>query len=518
MKSWKSVKTSSFVLETTSSGGIPQSPAREQMFNTWFLMKALPAFALLAFGGSAGAASVPKCRALFVAPGVSSSPLFNGGSILQLELQGDFNKVYKAAQGVAGDPAPKTDASFYAPAVLKDLTHPERSLTAQIRGRGMSSLYEGEASFPKLKVEIAKTEKLDGALFDNARNFRINTHVSTNPKKARTALGLLNSELSPWREGLAYELARRLGILAPATRLARIHYIDSVSKKDFTRNALLVETDKNIAERLQMPEAPEPDFRLNEKSGIDPVVGAKFHLFHKLIGNDDVNLRVNEEPVQGGDNYRVLFNASIFKAQDGQILPMVYDLDKATVVSGYETLSGDAFKNTEFKLLKPAQAIFVTKFLALRQKFTQAQLSAAIADFKARKQDLYAAVKNARVDEAGRTNATLHLDTFFANVDAPMALPVLATPYLQFYKDAAKSGSKLNPDPITEEAGTLRAGTPVQILGKENGLLKVAIIDINSDLASGESPVGYIEATAVVSPTLPDSFIGPVDQRDVISR
>jgi len=450
---------------------------------------------------------------------VSKSPLFAADTLVQLEIKSDFVKIRKAADGgfmeqVEG----KKDPKYYAPMALKDLANPNRTFSGQDRARGNSSLTEGEAQFPKLKIEIADSEDLKGTLFEGAKNFRINTHVNTNPKAKYTPMGRLNSEAVPWRENLAYQLAQTLGLPTPATRLARIHYIDVGSKKDFTRNAMLIETDKKIGERLGAQQIDLATFSQDEKTGLDPLAAAIYLAFHKLIGNDDVALRVNEPTVAANnDRYRPLFNAMIFEYPNKKRIPVVYDLDFSTFVTGFEQIQKNLYVNKNFKLLTHEESLFATRFSLLRQKLPQDALAKAIAFIKSRKDALYQTVKTASVDEDGRKNAQKHLDVFFSMVDTVMGYNVIAEEGVQFYTDTKKSDNLLLEDAVEGEAGTLRPGTPVMVLGQENGMLKIAIIDGNFYLKDFNKNVGYIEANTKISNVMPDKLTGLVDNRDILA-
>jgi hypothetical protein len=109
-----------------------------------------------------------------------------------------------------------------------------------------------------------------------------------------------------------------------------------------------------------------------------------------------------------------------------------------------------------------------------------------------------------------------HLDVFFKNVDKAMDFQVLASEGLRFYKGPDAQEDLLKENQITGEPGTLRPGTPIMVLGKEKGFLKVAIININYDLMDSKNSVGYIQDTALVQAFLPENLIAIVDGRDMI--
>jgi hypothetical protein len=446
----------------------------------------------------------------------SKSPLFNADSVVQLELTSDFMKIRKEADGSFDEMLEgKDDPRYYSPMTLKDLENPGRTFKGQDRARGNSSLVPTEAQFPKLKIEIADTEDLKGTLFQGARNFRINTHVNTNPKEKYTPNGRLNSEVVPWRENLAYQLAETLGLSTPARRLARIHYIDQGSKTEFTRNAMLIETDKKIGERIGATQIEEYIYSQDEKTGLDSLTAAIYLSFHKMIGNEDVDLRVNEKAIAGSDFYRPLYNAMVFEYPNKERTPVVYDLDFSSAVAGYELFKNGSFNNEHFNLLQRETSMFATRFAVLRQKLPHAAMVQAVAFIKSRKDRLYQTVNTAQVDEEGRKLAIKHLDNFFATVDAVMSYQVIAQTEVAFYENSNATGSRLRIEPFSEEEPYLRPGTPVIVLGKEKGLLKIAILDINSDLQDPAKHIGYIKENTKLSNVLLDDLTAIIDQRSL---
>jgi hypothetical protein len=446
----------------------------------------------------------------------SKSPLFNQDSVVQLELAADFVKIRKVADGgFWGQDDVSDDLKYFTEMVLRDPAHPDRVFKGLVRARGMSSLTEGEAEFPKLKLKIDDKEEIKGTLFQSSRNFRINTHLSTNPISERTGMGRVLGDNGPYREGLAYKVAEAIGIQTPATRLARIRYMDYGTNTNFTRSGLLIESSKKTAERLGGTEIFDYEQAEFETSNIDPVEGALFHIYQKLIGNDDYNMRVNEPARMTTESYRAIFNAMVIELPSKKRIPVVYDLDMSTFVGGYEVLNKDFPAAKEFKFTSFQQSTLALKFSALRQKFTRPQLEKAIAIIKSKKDLLYQTVQNNPVDKEGRQNAVLHLDTFFANIDMIMNLQVITQEGALIFADAQKKKNLLKDNQIMDEPGTLRPGTPVVVIGKEGKMLKVAILDSTYDLQDAKKTIGYIEATTKIGLTIPDDLIGVIDDRDM---
>lgn len=446
-------------------------------------------------------------------------PLFQSSDILNLELKADFQYAKKtaAADGAGMEGVDRSDPKYYTKGTLRDLANPNRTLGANVRARGMSSLWDGESEFPKLKVEIDETEKLDGTLFSGNRKFRINTHVTTEPKEKFTPMGRYQGEEGPFREALAYDFARILNLPTPGYRRARIQYTDEGSKQSFTRNALLLETDAKIAKRTQSKILRPYDFIADENSKIDPVQGAIFFLFHALIGNGDVGLKVHENILRMTPQYRPLFNSSVFEKANGERFPIVYDLDFSTIVRTHE---GDQAKYTipGFGLTDSASSFIALSLVNLRHRFTEAELQKAVAFVKTKKEALLQVTQTAPLDEAGRKSALLQIESFFGALDKVMNMKLVCAEEIRFYTDATLKKQKMSADILSEDGetpGTLRLGTPVRVLKAGKGVLQVEIIDIGGDLASGQSSQGFIKDKACISTQMPDKEIGKVDHRDL---
>jgi hypothetical protein len=276
---------------------------------------------------------------------------------------------------------------------------------------------------------------------------------------------------------------------------------------------MLIETDKKIAERLGATQIDEITYGQDEKTGMDPLTAAIYLSFHKMIGNEDVDLRVNEEAIVANDFYRSLYNAMVFEFPNKKRIPVVYDLDFATAIIGYELFKKGLFINEDFNLHHHENSMFATRFAVLRQKLPHTAMVQAVAFIKSRKDSLYQTVNGAQVDDEGRKLALKHLDTFFATVDTVMNYQVIAQKEVSFYEHSNQTGSRLKIEPFSEEESYLRPGTPVIVLGKKNGFLRVAILDINSDLQDSAKHIGYIKEDTKLSNVLPDDLTGIIDQR-----
>lgn len=89
----------------------------------------------------------------------------------------------------------------------------------------------------------------------------------------------------------------------------------------------------------------------SEKSHVNPLLGATVHLFQKLIGNDDYGLRVYEPPAGSYvSKIRPAYNVSLLKKSDGEILPVIADLDLSTLVYGVNHFKSEFKPIPDFRI------------------------------------------------------------------------------------------------------------------------------------------------------------------------
>lgn len=447
-------------------------------------------------------------RFLESAPPASKADVFRHDEPIELTLSADLTKVKKSNAGGNWTSEDRADEKFWSLATLTDENQPQNMLAAKVRGRGMSSADDSE--FPKLRLEIV--DETDGSAFKGAKNLRINTHVSTDPKTPLTEMGRLNDERSPYREALGYEMARAMGLPTPAFRRARINYHDRGTGKTFRRQALLLETDKKTAERYGAK--PDLDFPGGDRD-VNTRFAALYHLFHVLAGNEDVGLKLKGEAGMGTEKYRPLFNTTILE-KDGQIFPIVYDLDLSTLLAG---LTPERMKNAvapEFGLTKGSLAWTTSRLANLRARLSRADYETALKDLFQREPAIRAAIKKANVDEAGRALATEHLDLLKQAAQELEKIPMLQKEGVEIFADKTAKGSILAPMPASESAPTLAPGTPIKVLATEGEWIKVAVLDPKHHLAAFSERVGYVRKKDLVTGfDLPPALRGFTDERDM---
>ncbi len=456
----------------------------------------------------------------------SKSPLFSSTTPLQFNLNGPFEKAHQANAGGnwsgesrdCDEELPDAPNKYCFDATLAEASQPNHILPAKIRARGMSSATD--STFPKLRVYILKKDadnskiELEGTSFDEARSFRMNTHVSTDPKgREFTGMGRLNDERSPFREATAYEIAMTLGLPTPAIRRARVTYHDWELNQTFTRNALLIETNKKIGERFGAVE--DPDF-LEKSSPLNVRLSALFHMFHVLIGNADVGLKIKAESEMATMSYRPLFNTTIFKLPDGSEFPIVYDLDLAESLRGAMVRDPDSPMPKLFGIDDVKLAEVCTRLARVRARLNPSEYQQALEDVLSREDAIKATIKNSEVDEEARLINFQLLDFFKRSVVELKKFPMLLRNDVPFFKDAGLKDSLLKPMPNDGAVAFLRPGTTVKVLQEQGEVVKIAVMVINPrDFVDTYQVAGYVRKSDLqLGFDLPKDLQGFTDDRD----
>lgn len=433
---------------------------------------------------------------------------------IQFRLEADFKHVLELKQ--QDDGMGENPAQLYVSAKLIDMQN-HKTYSAQIKARGNSILTDPEVDFPKLKVEIEKEIDLTGSIFNGSRKFRMNTHISSQKTKdGRTTFGRLIGDNAPVREGLAYQIAKAMGLITPRVQLADVTYVDATQNKTEVHKALILETDGSLAKRYNGEEVIDfSEVQTDQRTAVAPQEGALFMMVHKLLGNEDFALRMYEPDTMQTEKNRHLWNTFLVKLPNGTYRPVVYDLDLATIVTGRNTAAGKNFISKEFGLDSPEKAYFAAKFSLLRQKHPHTELVRAANTIVEKQNLIRELIQNYPVDQAGKDLALAHLDRFVQLARPLLEISVIASLDARFYSKAnLKSKQKVGKiSSEDDQPFPLRPGTPVKILGEENGFYKVVIIDGDQDLASGQNAIGYIEKSVKIYKELPIELVGYIDER-----
>lgn len=438
------------------------------------------------------------------------APLFSESQPITLTLTAPFSQLKKLITS-AGDQA-QGDGDNPAAWAQGSLIYQDRHFEVKVRARGRTSIYLDDVDFPKLRVEVSKQENLSDTIFSGSAKMRVNTHLNNHPQSEYTKQGRLNGEKPVYREALAYEIANSLGLAIPGIRRATINYIEQEQK--LTRKALIVEANKSMSKRFQAKEVDEFEFSQQEKTRLEPTTAALFFLFHAMIGNEDVKLRVYEEPKPQTDFYRPIDNTFIFEKNKIEF-PVVYDLDLGSIITSLKPLNESAWKIPEFGLMTGLEGRLAYLLAALRGKLGLSEITEALQIIKSRTPQTKKVISDSLVDEEGRKLAQDHIAAFQKVAPRWLNWPIIVKKGIHFYE--SPTGKTLTKtDPITEEPCHLRIGTPVQIIEERGNWVKVAIIDFKMELQNSTQYIGWIEKEGI-GEEVPQYLLGIVEPRDLMS-
>ncbi|MDB6041256.1 MAG: hypothetical protein JWM99_5097 [Verrucomicrobiales bacterium] len=326
--------------------------------------------------------------------------VFSSREIVSWTLTGPFQKHFDLAY--AGTPDgifPPHRETTYFDATVKMGTF---QLPATVRVRGNSSLQE--CPFPKLKLKVSKENRV-GTPFSDAREIKIGTHCA---EGGRGNIGRLRDERAAYRETLAYETMGLLGFMTPRVRRAQIQYNDTTLTNEspivgwqVLRNGMILEDIEVLAERLGGSALSDVEVSALKDANFGEQLIDDLQLFHLLLGNWDYELSVDG---QG------LWNTDVIRLADGKLVPLAGDFDLASWVTEEVRLSaprdyrpdlGEVERQAQYEMEQFRSRAAAENFLTSSNRFA------------AKRPAIELLVKNASIDEAGRTNALRHLAAFF---------------------------------------------------------------------------------------------------------
>lgn len=326
--------------------------------------------------------------------------LFSSREIVSWTLTGPFQKHFDLAY--AGTPDgifPPHRATSYFDATVRMGTF---QLPVTIRVRGNSSLQE--CPFPKLKLKVSK-ENRTVTPFSDAREIKIGTHCA---EGGRGNIGRLRDERAAYRETLAYETMDLLGFMTPQVRRAQIQYNDTTSTNDspmvgwqVLRNGMILEDLEVLAERMSGSALSNDEVAALKDANFDQQLIGDLQLLHILLGNWDYALSVDG---QG------LWNTDVIRLAEGKLVPVAGDFDLASWVTEEVRLSaprdyrpdlGEVERQAQYEIEQFSSRVRPENFLTSSNRFA------------AKHPAIELLVKNASIDEVGRTNSLRHVAAFF---------------------------------------------------------------------------------------------------------
>lgn len=305
---------------------------------------------------------------------------FSSEEPLAFMLEADFKTPFRAAR--AGNP----DGIFPQPRVKDPFTGLLNSAQVEMKLRGNSSLQE--CSFPKLTIKskipmLAQDTQLP-------KKFKLGTHCGEDDANQQGTIGRLRNETAAWREALAYDLARGFGIETLRTRKVNVTYkILGTEPQTITRQGFILEHMDEFSKRMAGTSVDAETITKFEVGKFDFVAAQRIRYFHALLGNWDWTLETKNEKKSGSIR---LWNTEVYARANGELVPVPADFDLSSFVTG------DLSRSKETKLKATAKD------------------KALVEDLLTRKVALLKLIETAHIDETGRTNATAHVEAFYAKL------------------------------------------------------------------------------------------------------
>ena len=261
------------------------------------------------------------------------------------------------------------------------LTLNEQSWNIDLKARG--KYRRRICDFPPIKLEFKKDE-LDSAGFKKHNDYKLVTHCIEGPEGKEHI----------YREYLAYKL---LELLSPdlhfRTQLVKVKYIDSGSKKKFTRFGIIIEDEKTVAKRLDS-DVCDGCFSLP----IDSFYNENLHniaLFQYMIGNTDWSVTLSR-------NVKIL---NCDNTEKYYIVP--YDFDFSGLVN-----ASYAIPNSDFQLKSVRDRVY------LGLETSPEKLEETVKHYKDMKDELLTYIKKFKLlSSESRKDIKDYLESFYEMLD-----------------------------------------------------------------------------------------------------
>ncbi|MCX6131397.1 MAG: hypothetical protein NTX25_20335, partial [Proteobacteria bacterium] len=282
------------------------------------------------------------------------------------------------------------------------------SLSVELTVRGDASL--SVCAFPKLRMQIKKGEPDRDSPFYEDKTINIGTHCSDDDKISN--YGKLLGEHAVYREVLVYKLLNSLQIPGMQVRPGLTKYIDTNENRTIAqKQSFLLETPENLAQRLdyKLLKSKNDTWPRDYYKKIDRQQLANILMFNILIGNSDFEINLD-----GGDF--ITRNIILLEARDHSILPISYDFDLATMVSGRLRRIGSG-PDEQASYIIPDQAssyqdILNVGFVKLRQILKADELKDAIKYFKKKSNHIEEVLESFPLDNEGKQYIKIRFDAF----------------------------------------------------------------------------------------------------------
>ena len=284
---------------------------------------------------------------------------------------------------------------------------------AKFEIRGATSLEF--CRFPKLSFKVEK--ETFSASFGGVREFQVGTHCDPDPNKKDPAIRLFGTE-GLKREQLVYQLAQVLGVPTSRARLAKVVYKEIASQKELiTADALLIESHKDVAERLQSTQLKSHERDAVKRSDLEAKSAAETHLFNLFAANldfifNDISGTMNiNDPVSTFRNIKIVRHN-----QSGFLSSYPYDFDVSLFARGFiftnevlDQIASSQFfpgKSVSFHLNRFGLEYF-------KKKHSPQIIKLVMEKFLSQKSQVNERIQNSAIEESQKTKISEFAGDFF---------------------------------------------------------------------------------------------------------
>lgn len=302
--------------------------------------------------------------------------LFAADTPIELKLVGNFKVISR-------DRDTLSTTEYWGEVQMADGKGGELKLPVQLRTRGHYRLSNRNCSFVPLRLDFKKSEVKE-TVFDGQDKLKLVTHCNPNPIYEEYMI----------REYLAYKVHNLITPRSYRARLARVTYVDSATGKTVeTRNGVFLEHEDDVARRM---EGEIVEIRRALFDDVDPAQVLELSIFAAFVGHVDWSLSA-------------LHNVRLVRQQNGNLLPVIYDLDFTGLVG------------TKYSTPDPRLGIRSVKERLYRGPCKDpAELTQFFAPYREKKDAILALYRDTPgLDGRYRNDATAFLNQWFKMLDTP---------------------------------------------------------------------------------------------------
>lgn len=226
--------------------------------------------------------------------------LFTDEKPIEFKLVGNFKVISK-------DRDTLSTKEYWGEVQMSDGTGGEVKIPVQLRTRGHYRLANRNCSFVPLRLDFKKGEVKE-TVFNGQDKLKLVTHCNSNALYEEYMV----------REYLAYKVHNLISPRSYRARMARVTYVDSATGTPIeTRNGVFLEHEDDVAKRM---EGEVVEIRRALFDDVDPKQILELSIFAAFIGHVDWSLAA-------------LHNVRLVRQQNGNLLPVLYDMDFTGLVS-----------------------------------------------------------------------------------------------------------------------------------------------------------------------------------------